>query len=52
MKKLIKKLIKEFLDKIIKCKKCGWTWRESESSPKDLYIYHKCGFDNNLTIEK
>ena len=46
MKNYIKKLLRETLDKIIKCKSCGWSWKESESSPEDLYICHKCGFDN------
>lgn len=46
MKDFIKKLIKEIIDKLIVCKNCGWSWKESESSKDDLYICHKCGFDN------
>lgn len=46
MKDFIKKLIREAIDKLIKCKSCGWSWKESESSPEDLYVCHKCGFDN------
>jgi hypothetical protein len=46
MKDFIKKLIREAIDKLIKCKQCGWSWKESESSPEDLYNCHKCGFDN------
>jgi 8-oxo-dGTP pyrophosphatase MutT (NUDIX family) len=54
MKSLIKELLKESLDKIIKCKKCGWTWKKSESGP-DMYFCHKCGHDNtpnNIKEEK
>ena len=46
MKNFIKKLLRETIDRIIKCKKCGWSWKESESSKEDLYVCHKCGFDN------
>jgi Zn finger protein HypA/HybF involved in hydrogenase expression len=46
MKDFIKKLIREAIDKLIKCKKCNWSWKESESSSEDLYNCHKCGFDN------
>jgi len=45
-KSLIRKLLKENLDKTIICKKCDWSWKESESDAKDLYVCHKCGFDN------
>ncbi len=45
-KLLIKTLLREALDKTIKCNECGWTWKESESSKKDLYNCHKCGHDN------
>ena len=34
------------IDKLIVCKNCGWSWKESQSSKEDLYICHKCGFDN------
>ena len=46
MKDFIKKLIKEIIDKLIVCKNCGWSWKESESSKDDLYICHKCWHDN------
>jgi DNA-directed RNA polymerase subunit RPC12/RpoP len=46
MKDFIKKLIKEIIDKLIVCKNCGWSWKESESSKKDLYICHKCWLNN------
>jgi len=46
-KKLIKTLLKEKLDKTITCKRCGWSWKESQSSKKDLYNCHNCGYDNN-----
>jgi hypothetical protein len=45
MKELIKKLLKETLDKIIKCSKCGWSWKKSEGGA-DMYFCHKCGHDN------
>lgn len=47
MKNYIKKLLKENLDKLITCKKCGWHWKDSESDKDDLYVCHKCGFDNS-----
>jgi hypothetical protein len=46
MKLLIKTLLREALDKTIECKKCGWSWKESESSKNDLYVCHECGHDN------
>jgi DNA-directed RNA polymerase subunit RPC12/RpoP len=46
MKLIIKQLLREALDKTITCTKCGWHWKESESSKKDLYICHECGHDN------
>ena len=46
IKPMIKLLLREALDKTITCKKCGWHWKESESDKKDLYICHKCGYDN------
>jgi GNAT superfamily N-acetyltransferase len=38
--------INESEDKTIKCKNCGWHWKESESAKEDLYLCHKCGYDN------
>jgi 8-oxo-dGTP pyrophosphatase MutT (NUDIX family) len=47
MKTLIKNLLREKLnDFIISCKNCGWNWKASESDKSDLYICHKCGYDN------
>jgi predicted ABC-type ATPase len=31
---------------IITCENCGWSWKESQTTKKDKYICHKCGFDN------
>lgn len=33
-------------DEIITCKNCGWSWNESQTTPSEKYICHKCGFDN------
>jgi hypothetical protein len=38
--------LNESEDKVIKCKNCGWDWKESESEKEDLYLCHKCGYDN------
>ena len=46
MKKLILELLKEVVDKTIKCQNCGWSWKESTSELDDLYNCHKCGYDN------
>jgi hypothetical protein len=46
MKSIIKKILKEAIDRLIVCKNCGWSWKESQSEKDDLYICHKCGFDN------
>ena len=40
------KLVREEKDHTIKCKQCGWKWKESEGG-KDKYICHECGHDNN-----
>lgn len=47
MRNIIKKLLKEELDKTITCKnkKCGWHWKHSQGGP-DMYFCHKCGTDN------
>jgi|688.fasta_scaffold498504_3 8-oxo-dGTP pyrophosphatase MutT (NUDIX family) len=45
MKELIKQYLKEFSEKKIKCKKCGWEWKKSDGGP-DMYFCHKCGNDN------
>jgi len=34
-------------DPTIECEKCGWRWKVSQSDPSDLYICHKCNFDNS-----
>lgn len=33
-------------DNKITCKNCGWSWKESESKKEDLYLCHKCGYNN------
>ena len=38
--------LNESKDKTIKCKNCGWSWKESESKKEDLYLCHKCGYNN------
>lgn len=38
--------LNESEDKTIKCEKCGWSWKESESEKDDLYLCHKCGHNN------
>lgn len=38
--------LNESVDRTIKCKNCGWSWKESTSEPDDLYNCHKCGYDN------
>jgi len=42
---LIKKLLREALNKTITCDNCGWSWKKSDSGP-DMYFCHKCGKDN------
>jgi tRNA nucleotidyltransferase/poly(A) polymerase len=51
MKEFIKQRLHESLDKTITCKKCGWQWKSSESSDAELYLCHKCGYDNKPTNE-
>ena len=38
--------------KKIKCSGCGWSWKESESEPKDLYMCHECGKDNTPKVDE
>jgi hypothetical protein len=47
MKSIIRKLLREGLDKTIKCSQCDWSWKESETDKKDMYVCHKCGHDNS-----
>jgi hypothetical protein len=35
------------LDKDIECHKCGWEWDKKDSEKFDMYVCHKCGFDNS-----
>jgi hypothetical protein len=30
------------IDKVITCPKCGWSWKESQTTEKDKYVCHKC----------
>ena len=46
MKSIIRKLLREGLDKTIKCGQCDWSWKESETDKTDMYVCHKCGHDN------
>jgi DNA-directed RNA polymerase subunit RPC12/RpoP len=39
-------------DKTIKCSGCGWSWKESESEPEDLYMCHECGKDNTPKVDE
>jgi len=39
-------------DFTILCRNCGWHWQESESKAADMYICHKCGFDNKFRNQK
>jgi 8-oxo-dGTP pyrophosphatase MutT (NUDIX family) len=47
MKDIIKRILRETFDEVIKCFNCGWSWKKSESDKKDLYLCHKCGYDNS-----
>lgn len=41
--------LKKYFDmckKDIKCIKCGWEWNKKDSELWDMYVCHKCGFDN------
>lgn len=44
--------IRESKNKTIKCSSCGWSWKESESKPEDLYNCHECGKDNSPKIDE
>jgi Zn-dependent peptidase ImmA (M78 family) len=39
-------------DKDIECSNCGWGWKASESDIEDLYMCHKCGYDNKNDMGK
>jgi hypothetical protein len=38
--------LEDIIDESITCENCGWSWKESESEPDDLYNCHKCGHNN------
>jgi hypothetical protein len=38
--------LEDTIDESITCENCGWSWKESESEPDDLYNCHKCGYNN------
>jgi hypothetical protein len=40
------------IDETITCMNCGWHWKESETEEFDMYVCHKCGFDNAPFYEK
>jgi nicotinamide mononucleotide adenylyltransferase len=37
--------------KTIICDNCGWSWKK-EDGGKDMYVCHKCGYDNTPKINK
>ena len=39
------------LNKRIVCQNCGWSWKYADGG-KDLYVCHKCGFDNTKFYEQ
>jgi hypothetical protein len=34
------------MSKDIRCINCGWEWNKKDSEEFDMYVCHKCGFDN------
>jgi hypothetical protein len=34
------------MKKDIRCINCGWEWNKKDSEKWDMYVCHKCGFDN------
>jgi hypothetical protein len=34
------------MKKDIRCVNCGWEWNKKDSELWDMYVCHKCGFDN------
>lgn len=34
------------MSKDIRCINCGWEWNKKDSELWDMYVCHKCGFDN------
>jgi predicted RNA-binding Zn-ribbon protein involved in translation (DUF1610 family) len=34
------------MSKDIRCINCGWKWDRKDSELWDMYVCHKCGFDN------
>ena len=34
------------MGKDIRCINCGWEWNKKDSEAFDMYVCHKCGFDN------
>ena len=39
------------IDQQIECVGCGWKWNTADSDSSDMYVCHKCGFDNSLFYE-
>ena len=52
MKSTIKQILREDADKTITCEKCGWHWKESETTKNDMYNCHKCGKDNTPKLKE
>jgi hypothetical protein len=36
------------INKDITCVNCGWAWNTKDSDSSDMYVCHKCNFDNTL----
>jgi len=52
MESNIRLVLREGLDKTIKCKECGWHWKQSESTKEEMYKCHKCGHDNTPKLNE
>lgn len=35
-------------DKVITCPKCGWSWKESQTTKADKYVCHKCKYNQSV----
>jgi hypothetical protein len=42
---------KNSLNRKVTCSNCGWSWKLSDSSAKDMYICHECGRDNSNNMK-
>lgn len=39
------------MGKNIKCSNCGWEWDKKDSDSWDMYVCHKCDFNNENVIK-